>query len=103
MLTKIASRTFHLPSMLHSTGSRVSPRIQDATECLKGSVEAVQSLLDQGADINGHNAGHETALLVALWHQKFEVARVLTKYGADVNCRNKTGWTIDICIHVGTS
>ena len=63
--------------------------------CAKGSVEAVQSLLDRGADINGHNAGHETALLVALWHEKFEVARVLTKYSADGGSLNRNhhhGW-----------
>ena len=61
--------------------------------CAEGSVEDVQSLLDQGADINGRNAKHDTALLVALRNGKLEVAKVLIEDGADVNCRDKVGWT----------
>jgi ankyrin repeat protein len=61
--------------------------------CEKGSVEDVQLLLDQGADINGRDANHDPALHVALWNRRLEVAEVLIKYGADVNCREKTGWT----------
>jgi len=61
--------------------------------CAKGSVEDVQSLLDQGVDINGRDAGHDTALLVALLDRKLEVVELLIKYGANVNCRGKTGWT----------
>jgi ankyrin repeat protein len=61
--------------------------------CAKGSVEDVQSLLDQGADINGRDTHHKTALAVESRVGKLEVVKVLIKYGADVNCRDKTGWT----------
>jgi len=74
--------------------------------CGNGSVEDVQSLLDQGADINGQNAYHDTALLVALDNAKLEVVEVLIKYGADVNCRDETGWSldsVDACIPISIS
>jgi len=61
--------------------------------CAKGSVGDVQSLLDQGADINGRDVNHDTPLLVALRDGKLEMAKVLIQYGADVNCRDKVGWT----------
>ena len=60
--------------------------------CIKGSVKDVLSFLDQGADINGCTADHRTALTVPLANRKFEVAKVLIKCGADVNCRDETGW-----------
>jgi ankyrin repeat protein len=59
----------------------------------EGSVEVVQSLLDEGADVNQRGANHETALHDASWNRKLEVAKLLIKYGADVNCRSKIGWT----------
>jgi len=74
----------------HPHGRPSLSSLHDA--CAKGSVEDVQSLLDQGADINGRNAYHGTPLLVALDNAELEVAEVLIKYGADVNCRDETGW-----------
>jgi ankyrin repeat protein len=68
------------PSLLHDA-------------CAKGSVDDVQLLINQGADVNGRNDDHNTALLVALKDGKLEVAKVLIEYGADANCRDKTGWT----------
>jgi ankyrin repeat protein len=61
--------------------------------CTKGNTEEMQSLLDQGANINGRDANHDTALLAALKNGKLEVAKALIKHGADANCRSKTGWT----------
>jgi ankyrin repeat protein len=61
--------------------------------CAEGNVEVVQSLLDEGANVNERNARHETALDVASTEGKLEVAKLLIKYGADVNCRDKQGWT----------
>ena len=75
----------------HPHGKPSLNSLHDA--CAQGSVEDVWSLLDQGADINGRNAKHETALLVALRKGKLEVAKVLIEYGADLNFRDKIGWT----------
>jgi len=61
--------------------------------CAKGSVGDVQSLLDQGADINGRDVNHGTPLFVALLDGNLEMAKVLIQHGADVNCRDKFGWT----------
>jgi ankyrin repeat protein len=61
--------------------------------CGEGSVEVVQSLLDEGADVNQRDGDHATALDVASANGELEVAKLLIKYGADVNCRDKIGWT----------
>jgi ankyrin repeat protein len=61
--------------------------------CAKGCVKDVQSLLDQGSNVNGLSTYHKTALYVASKNGKLEVVKLLIKYGADVNCRDKFGWT----------
>jgi ankyrin repeat protein len=48
----------------------------------------VQSLLDDGADVNDRDEFHQTALLMASWEKKFEVVQLLIKYRAD-----GVGWT----------
>jgi len=75
----------------HPRGRPSLSSLHDA--CAKGSVEDVQSLLGRGTDINGRNADHYTALLVATGNGKLGAAKELIKNGADVNCRTKTGWT----------
>jgi len=59
----------------------------------EGNVQVVQSLLDQGADVNGRDPRYRTALDMASRNGELEVAALLLKYGADVNCQGKVGWT----------
>jgi len=75
----------------HPHGTLSPSSLHDA--CAEGSVEDVQSFLDQGATVNGLNTNHDTPLYVASRNGRLEVVKLLIEYGADVNCRDRTGWT----------
>ena len=69
------------PRALTSTG--VQP-IHLAAE--SGSVEAIKSLLDHGADVNAQDGTHgRTALVFAAAQNRLEAMRLLVARGADVN------------------
>jgi len=85
------STSVAIAKQIHPHGGLGPSLLHDA--CAKGSVGDVQLLLDQGADVNGLNANHNTALYLASRNGMLEVMDVLIKYGADVNCRDKSGWT----------
>jgi ankyrin repeat protein len=71
-----------------ATGLRATPLHRAA---LYGSVEALQFLLDKGADANAANQAGATPLILAAW--SFERARVLVEHGAAVNAATKHGIT----------
>jgi len=66
-------------------GAKVS--FLDAT--YKGDLGIVQSLLDQGADINMRNEALETLLDQAAWTGEVRVVRFLLARGAEVDPRDK--------------
>jgi len=73
---------------------RIQPTLNgplDAT--YKGDVGIVQSLLDQGADINMRNEALETLLDQAVCAGKVEMVRFLLERGAEVDPGNKSEWT----------
>src|SRR5260221_6343150 len=47
----------------------------------EGNVEAVQSLLDKGVDVNERDSNHATALYMASENGKLEAVKLLIKYG----------------------
>jgi ankyrin repeat protein len=72
--------------------SLVKTSLHDASAA--GNVGIVQTLLDEGADVNERKMIYQnTALNVASMNGKLEIAKLLIEYGADVNCQNKFGWT----------
>ncbi|KAM7196548.1 Ankyrin repeat-containing domain protein [Rhypophila sp. PSN 637] len=60
--------------------------------CLRGDTEAVQLLLQHGADVNAHNANGQTALH-APGGYKAEIVDALLEKGADINAENEIGQT----------
>ncbi|HET8824023.1 MAG TPA: ankyrin repeat domain-containing protein, partial [Terriglobales bacterium] len=56
-----------------------------------GSVEALQFLLEKGADVNASNQSGATPLILAAW--SFERARLLVEHGATVNAATDKGVT----------
>lgn len=51
----------------------------------KGDIEAVRSLLAQGADINAKSWNSETPLGTAVYHRQKEIVALLLSHGAEVN------------------
>ena len=58
-----------------------------------GQLDVVETLLDQGSDVNEVDSRRWTALLVASITGKLEVAKLLIERGAYVNLRSRAGWT----------
>ncbi len=59
----------------------------------KNAHEAVEVLLEQGADINAQDKHGWTPLHHAAWNNAAATAEVLLKQGADIHATNKNGWT----------
>jgi len=56
-------------------------------------VKKVEEALSAGADINAKNVYGRTALHIASYHDRKDIAELLIKYGADVNAKDNDGWT----------
>jgi len=61
--------------------------------CAQGSVDAVNSLLDCGFDVNATDEDDVTALQIAAANGQEQVVRLLLVRGAAVDQANVTGWT----------
>jgi len=59
----------------------------------EGDVEIVQSLLDNGADVNEPDTAYRTPVLYASRWGRVEVTKLLIEYGADVNFQDGNGWS----------
>jgi uncharacterized protein len=60
----------------------------------QGSIDAVQALLDAGADVNQRSAGdHITPLIIATMNGHFDLAKALLDKGADPNLAEDNGVT----------
>jgi uncharacterized protein len=57
------------------------------------SLERVQKLLDEGADVNSKTDNGLTALMMASQRNRIDVAKLLLDRGADVNARRNMDWT----------
>lgn len=60
---------------------------------VKGHVEVVQFLLDNGADIDCRGSFGDTPLIRAAGNGQLEVVKLLLAAGADVNAKNNGGRT----------
>jgi ankyrin repeat protein len=58
-----------------------------------GNLEAIKSLLEQGADVNAHDNDGSHALQLAAKRGDLEIVRLLLVNGADVNATNSSGYT----------
>ena len=67
---------------------------------IMGQTEAIELLLQHGADINGRNRDGNTALHLAAFLGHTKAAELLLKRGADVNAKNGDGGTPADMLHV---
>jgi ankyrin repeat protein len=57
----------------------------------QGNVEATQTLVNNGANLNALSADKSTALLLATINGHFDIAKLLVEHGADVNIASMDG------------
>ena len=60
------------------------------------SIEAIQAIVDHGADVNAANISNETALIISCENGNLDAISVLLNAGADPGIANATG---DTCLH----
>src|SRR5262245_18372080 len=57
---------------------------------LSGNVDAVQALIDSGANVNAkEKANAQTAVMIAAWENRADVMRLFAKHGADMKVHTK--------------
>ena len=83
--TDTADKSASTPSGMDS----VSSELEDAV--WRGNTEAVQTLLDEGAEVNTKDAEGNPILREAVWREHTEIVRLLVESGADVNARDVEG------------
>jgi ankyrin repeat protein len=74
------------------------PTQQDLNDALRsaaftGRKDAIEPLLDKGAEIEGKDSIGNTALFVAVIGGHLDVAEALLANGADINAKDFTWWT----------
>ena len=89
---------FLFSSCASSTPKKSSPRISRTTAMLFSSVslgdsDKVESLIEQGADVNGRVEGGYTPLIIAAREGHGPIVRLLIDKGADVNAKEDNGVT----------
>jgi ankyrin repeat protein len=78
--------------------SATDPRAEELDQALfavaaSGHVERLDSLLAQGADVNGKNGAGRTPLMAAAFSGNVRVIRKLLAFGADPNAADQRGVT----------
>ncbi|CAG9533036.1 unnamed protein product [Cercopithifilaria johnstoni] len=91
-----ASETNRLPSVRKlDRESKVKFTEEDIflSACLSGDLEEVQTLLDDGANINTTTVDGLTALHQAVIDGKPKMVQFLVEHGANLNAQDNEGWT----------
>lgn len=79
--------TYNVPLMCCMRGAEISSNTGDA--CL----EAAQFMLDHGAKVDAKDNTNQTVLMRAVMSKDTHMARLLMRYGADVNAQDDAGDT----------
>lgn len=76
---------------------KLNPAIAGRTPLMhaafEGDLPKAVALLQQGADVNAHDADGDTALMFASFNGHFLLVKLLLGHGADVLLRARNGWT----------
>jgi ankyrin repeat protein len=95
------------PSLSHS--HFIDPSLLQAIEMNKelhncagnGNLERVKELVEGGADLEEIDEHGNTALLLAILEDRFEIVRYVVKHGANVAHTNSDGITALHCVCAG--
>src|SRR5262245_52711790 len=75
-------------------GGEAGPIVAELVTAIRnGDVRVVRKLLDNGANVNAHDAEGNTPLILASFYASPECLELLIEKGADVNAANKAGAT----------
>ena len=81
-------------SFLFVTNAKAGEREDKLVDlAMRGNVDGVKSLLDQGVDVNAKNSYGDTALVGACIAGQIDVVRLLLARGADINRAGNIGYT----------
>ncbi|UCH53713.1 MAG: ankyrin repeat domain-containing protein [Pseudomonadota bacterium] len=95
IVISLSNRVMKLPTGLERTGRSKSAHGAAAlfTAILKGRIAVVQSLLQQGVNVNVKTVSGKTPLMAAAYKGYGDVVQLLIDNGADVNMRDARGDT----------
>jgi hypothetical protein len=95
IVISLSNRLLKLPTGLEKTGRSKSVHGAAAlfTAILKGRIAVVQSLLQQGVNVNVKTVSGKTPLMAAAYKGYGDVVQLLLDNGADVNMRDARGDT----------
>ena len=85
-------RAFLLATLL-AAANMAAAQTEIADAAMNGDSEAVQSLLQEGFDVNARQADGATALHWAVYHRDAGLASLLIDAGADTSAANRNGST----------
>jgi hypothetical protein len=91
---RISKELFSTPLEFMYTNDVNADLVQAA---LKGCLECVSKLLDQGANPNWKTKYGLTALLRAVYFRRVEIIKILLDRGANINVNDFDGWTPLLC------
>jgi ankyrin repeat protein len=84
-------------ALLFLTACATDLRIKGVTPLManaaQGSITAVNTLIEQGAEVDAKDENGRTALMYAVEQNRTEAAQALLAKGADVNVKDKFGMT----------
>lgn len=60
-----------------------------------GNVEIMRQLISAGVNLEQHNPGGQTLILVALYHRQFEIADMLSQSGANMQAVDNDGLSVE--------
>jgi ankyrin repeat protein len=75
----------------HLSITQMKNKLLDAA--VFGRTDEIDSLLEQGAEIEAKRGDGSTSLILAIYHNKEDAARLLIEKGADVNAHDEVNWT----------
>lgn len=95
IVISLSNRVLKLPTGLEKTGRSKSAHGAAAlfTAILKGRIAVVQSLLQQGVNVNVKTVSGKTPLMAAAYKGYGDVVQLLIDNGAEVNMRDARGDT----------
>lgn len=62
--------------------------------CMVGDIKTVSAFLERGVSINQKTVNEHSPLVVACYHEHFEIVKLLIENGADINAVNSKGTTV---------
>jgi hypothetical protein len=97
LVNRVRHRDLEITKLFLAAGINPDARDEEGATVLQavqaGDMGIIEALLNNGADVNAHDAKGSSALYLAILIGDNESARILVRKGADVNASNNEGET----------